>query len=548
MTRFFSRFFLLLISMGTITLSAQPFTRGDSLRGMLSPERSCFDVTWYDLEIKVDPVKQAIGGRNVIYFTAVTGFERMQLDLFQEMHIDRIEMEGSECRYSREYNAVFVDMPRYIREGEKASLTVTYSGTPHVAIRAPWDGGFVWTKDKNGKPWVGVACEGTGASLWWPCKDHLSDEPDSMRIATIVPDGLMSVSNGNLLGKTPAAQGWTLWDWRVTYPINTYNATVNIGDYVNIHDTYTNASGTHDLDYYVLSYNKAIAEKQFEQVKPMMECYEKHFGEYPFWRDGYALVETPYLGMEHQGAIAYGNHYKKGYDGMDMLGLGFDYIVIHETGHEWWGNSVSVDDHAELWLHESFCTYAEAVYVECLWDRATADKYMLTHRMNIANVDPIIGPRDVNYEDHGSSDMYYKGAWMLHSLRNMLDTDEQWWDALYAFATEHRLTVNNTQDVIDWWSRKTGRDLGPFFREFLYHKEPPLLEYKVSGSDTKVKFTYRWVAAEEGFDMPIMVQKGKDFFERLYPTAEWQKTTLKCEPKTFAIDKNNFYHATRLVK
>jgi aminopeptidase N len=530
---------------GSATAQEYSFNRGDTLRGKLLPERTCFDVRWYDLEIKVDPAAQTISGRNVIRFTATTDFDKMQLDLFKEMHVDRIEMEGKECTYGREYNAVFVDLPRQVRANETAEITVFYGGAPHVAVRAPWDGGFVWSRDKAGKPWVGVACEGTGASLWWPCKDHLSDEPDSMRIATIVPDGLMSVSNGNLREKRLHSPGWTLWDWRVTYPINSYNVTVNIADYVQLHDTYTNASGTHDLDYYVLSANKALAEKQFQQVKPMMECYEQHFGEYPFWRDGYALVETPYLGMEHQGAIAYGNKYKKGYDGLDLMGLGFDYIIIHETGHEWWGNSVSTDDHAELWIHESFCTYAEAVYVECRWDEATAENYMMGHRMNIANIDPIVGPRDVNFEDHASSDMYYKGAWMLHSLRHMLDTDEQWFGALHDFATEFRMKVTNTNEVINWWSAKTGRDLGPFFRQFLYHKNPPRLEYKVKGKGKKVKFSYRWVADEEGFDMPIRVLLDDERSERLYPTAEWQKATLVVEPGKFAVDNRHFYHLSK---
>ena len=364
-----------------LSLVAQPFTSADSLRGSLRPERTCFDVHFYNLELKVDPETKSIAGFNEIHFKAVNDFDRMQIDLFAEMEIDRILLDETELEFERKHNAVFIDFPEQIPGGTLEFITVEYHGTPRVAKMPPWDGGFVWKKDKNDKPWVGVACEGIGASLWWPLKDHLSDEPDSMAFTTIVPSDLVSVSNGHLVKQEEREEGWTAWTWRVSYPINSYNVTVNIADYAHIEDTYTNASGEHELDYYVLSYNEEKATEHFKQVGPMLKIFEDAFGEYPFWKDGYALVETSYWGMEHQGAVAYGNKYKNN-------SHGWDYIIIHESGHEWWGNSVSCPDHAELWIHESFCTYSEAVYMERRFNYEKAVDYLRGHRMKIANLSP----------------------------------------------------------------------------------------------------------------------------------------------------------------
>ncbi|MEM7040394.1 MAG: M1 family metallopeptidase, partial [Bacteroidota bacterium] len=350
--------FFLLGCVGQTVFSQVQFSRKDSLRGALRAERTCYDVHYYDLTVKVDPETQRIKGQNDIHFHAIADFETLQVDLFENMLIDEITYEGKKLEYRREFNAVFIDFPEPVRARKMGVLSIAFGGTPTVAARAPWDGGFVWKKDKNGKHWVGVACEGTGASLWWPNKDHLSDEPDSMAIHLIAPLGYKAISNGQLRSVKDLDVKWTQWNWFVSYPINNYNVTVNIADYAHIKDTYKNASGTHNLDYYVLSYNEEKARKHFEQVKPMLRVFEDFFGEYPFWRDGYALVETPYLGMEHQGAIAYGNHYLPGYNGHDPLDLKWDYIIIHESGHEWWGNSVSCRDHAELWIRESFCTYS----------------------------------------------------------------------------------------------------------------------------------------------------------------------------------------------
>jgi aminopeptidase N len=527
---------------------AGTFTHADSLRGSLRPERTCYDVTFYDLKLRVDPAAQRIAGSNTIHFNALKDFSTLQIDLFENMLVDAIMYDGETLKYRRDANAIFVDFPQPVKAGHQGNIWVNYLGAPTVAARAPWDGGFVWKKDGNGKPWVGVACEGTGASLWWPNKDYLGDEPDSMRITITAPIGLKAVANGNQRSVRDLGPEWTQTEWFVTYPINNYNVTVNIADYVHLQDTFQNASGTHDLDYYVLRENEAKAKKQFEQVKPMMRVYERHFGEYPFWRDGYALVETPYLGMEHQGAIAYGNHYLPGYDGYDPLDLKFDYIVIHETGHEWWGNSVSCKDHAELWIHETFCTYGEAVYVEALWDKDMATRYMLHQRSNIANLTPIVGPLGVNFQDWAGSDMYYKGSWMLHTLRNQVKDDALWWKTLKEFAETFRLKNTDTQEVITWWNQKLGKDYTWLWREYLYHAKPPVLVYEAKPKGGKTQLKVKWEASEPNFalQVPVVLEDGS--WHMITPTVKQQKLVVPVAADKFQFDGTTWYGKIRNTK
>ncbi len=540
--------FLALMIVGTAWSQTGKFTHADSLRGSLRPERTCYDVTFYALSIKVDPAKREISGTNEIHFKAMADFSSLQIDLFENMGLDEVTFEGKTLKTRRDANAVFVEFPSPVKATTNGVLYVRFSGTPTAAKNAPWDGGFVWEKDSNGKDWVGVACEGTGASLWWPNKDYLGDEPDSMRIAIIAPKDLKAIANGNERGREEIDAEWTQTEWFVSYPINNYNVTVNIADYVQIHDTFQNASGTHDLDYYVLRENEAKAIKQFAQVKPMMRVYEKHFGEYPFWKDGYALVETHYLGMEHQGAIAYGNHYRPGYDGYDPLNLKFDYIVIHETGHEWWGNSVSCKDHAELWIHEGFCTYGEAVYVEALWDKATAVRYMLNQRPNITNLSPIVGPLGVNFQDWAGSDMYYKGAWMLHTLRNQVNDDKLWWEALHDFAVAFKIKNTDTQEVIAWWNNKLGKDYTWLFREYLYHAKAPVLVYEAKAKGKNTQLKVRWEASESDFKLqvPVVLANGDLFL--ISPTTKNQKITVPVAFADFKIDGTTWYGKSRNLK
>ena len=359
--RFFKTIFVLLIAVGCYAQQYPVFTHADSLRGELTPGRSCYDVYFYDLHLKIDTGTHSISGYNTIYFKVVKDFDIMQVDLFRNMDIDSIIFHRTHLsNYFRDSNTIIFNINNKCNgcvlhlvefEGAKDSIKIYYHGSPQIAKNPPWDGGFIWSKDSLGNPWIDVACEGTGASLWWPCKDHLSNKPDSMRMTFDVPEGLMCVSNGRLRAETKLNNGFTRFTWFVSKPIINYDVTLNIADYAHISDYYLNGKDTLTLDYYVLKYNEEKARKHFEQVKPMLACYEKFFGKYPFYTDGYKLVESTYWGMEHQSCVAYGNHYQNN-------NFGFDFIIIHESAHEWWGNSLSCSDAADMWLHEAFATYA----------------------------------------------------------------------------------------------------------------------------------------------------------------------------------------------
>lgn len=398
-----------------------PITRADTLRGALSPERTCYDVRWYHLDVTIDPSTKRIDGSTTIRFTGVQESQRLQVDLFANMDLKAITLDGgASLPFTREFGAVFVSLPRPLKPGETHDLIVEYGGEPRVAPRAPWDGGFIWTKDSSGNPWVAVTCQGTGASLWWPTKDHQADEPDSMLITVNVPPGLEDVSNGRLRSVTRLPGGWMRYEWAVTYPINNYDVTVNVGKFAHFADMYYGAD-TLTLDYCVLPEHLEAAQRQFQQVKPMLACFERDFGPYPFPRDGYKLVESPHLGMEHQTAVAYGNGFHNGYrrTSSSRYGLMFDFIIVHESAHEWWGNSVTSKDIADMWIHESFGAHAEALFVECSWGYNAMLDYVNSKKGQVGNRSPIIGMYGVN--NKGSGDMYPKGSLMLHTFRGVLD-------------------------------------------------------------------------------------------------------------------------------
>ncbi|TAF65712.1 MAG: M1 family peptidase [Cytophagales bacterium] len=516
-----------------LKLKAQ-YTRQDSLRGSLSPARSCYDVFYYDLNVRVVPEKKFIKGHNDIYFTATTDFSTLQIDLFEAMKINTItDAKGNPLVFKREGNATFITFATPITKGTQTWIRVSYEGEPRVAINAPWDGGFSWAEDAKKRTWIGVSCEGLGASVWYPNKDHLSEEPDSMRIACEVPKALTCVINGNLYSTTPLTDDYVRYDWRVSYPINNYNVSLNIGYYAHFSDTYQSPQdgSTLALDYYVLDYNLEKAKTHFQQVKPMLECYEKFFGKYPFWRDGFALIETPYLGMEHQSGIAYGNNYLKGYRNYDLTGTGigllFDYLIIHETGHEYWGNNVGCYDHAELWIHESFCTYSEALYIECLYGKEKADAYIKGYQSIIENDKPIIGDLGVNGE--GSGDMYSKGANVLHTLRHYIDNDPIWFDILKGLQKDFALQMIDTKTVINYINQKTGKDFNSFFQQYLYETQPPVLEYSIKKKGEKYLFTYSWNVAVKDFAMPLIVKVGNQVM-RLEASATQKTISLSAEP------------------
>ena len=526
----------LILFSSQFTFAQETTTRKDSLQGGLRPERTCFDVLHYDLNIKVNLEEKSIVGFNNITFKIVSNTSKIQLDLFENMQVDSIVFNTKKLNFKREFGAVFIDFPENLPSNSEQSVRFYYSGKPIIAKRAPWDGGFVYTKDGNGKTWVGIACQGTGASLWYPVKDSQSDEPDfGATIKVAVPNGLMDVSNGRLTGSEDLKNGYTRWDWEVKNPINTYSINVSIGDYVHIHENYKGL----DLDYYVLHENEAKARVHFEEVKPMMDCFQSKFGSYPFAEDGYKLVETPYLGMEHQSAVAYGNHYVKGYLGNDLSGTGigllFDYIIIHESGHEWFGNSVTSNDIADMWIHEGFTTYTECVYVECQYGYEKGQQYVNGSKKGVDNDKPIIGQYGVNKE--GSGDMYAKGALLLNTLRHIVSNDEKWWKMLLKYSETFRQKIIDTETVVNFFNAETGMNLTSFFDQYLRQAAIPKLELRIS----KGKLQSRWKVVENKFFMPVDIKiNGKK--TRIYPVAAWTKSKFKVKSlKDVEVLTNDFY-------
>jgi aminopeptidase N len=530
----------ILLLLGFQTLLAQNFTRKDSLQGGLRPERTSYDVMRYDLNIKIDPKSKSIVGYNDITFKVVENTSRIQIDLFENMTIDSIVYKQNRLTYARDFNAVFVDFPSVLSTDlPEQSIQFYYSGKPIIARRAPWDGGFVFSKDSNGKDWIGVAVQGTGASLWYPVKDSQTDEPDrGASIKVAVPNGLMNVSNGRFLGSEDLKNSYTRWDWEVKSPINTYDITVNIADYVHLHDNHNGL----DLDYYVLRENETKAKKHFEEVKPMMDCFQSKFGEYPFKEDGYKLVETSYLGMEHQSAVSYGNKYYKGYLGMDLsgtgIGLTFDYITIHESGHEWFGNSVTSNDIADMWIHEGFTQYTEIVFVECTLGYEKAMQYANGLQNNVQNDKPIIGHYGVNCE--GSGDMYPKGALLLNTLRHVINDDTKWWKLILDYSNTFKHKIIDTKTVIDFFCKESNMDLAPIFNHYLNKTTIPKLELKTR----KGKLEAKWSNADKDFNMPVDIIL-TDKTIRIYPKNDWTATKIKADnTNQVQVLSNKFYILT----
>ncbi len=528
-------FLVILTLLGIQQMNAQ-FTRRDSLQGGLRAERTAYDVKRYDLNITINPEQRSIKGFNEISFEILAPIQKIQLDLFENMKADSIIWNSKKLKFTRDNDAVFIDFPEKLLSKSNHKLKFYYSGNPLIAKNAPWDGGFVFKKDSNGKDFIGVAVQGTGASLWYPVKDSQSDEPDNgASIKVAVPNGLMNVSNGRFLGSQDLKNGYTRWDWEVKNPINNYTITVNIADYVHIQDKMPDL----DLDYYVLRENEAKAREHFMEVKPMMECFQSKFGRYPFWEDGYKLVETPYLGMEHQSAVAYGNKYKKGYMGMDLSGTGvgmfFDFITIHETGHEWFGNSITSTDIADMWIHEGFTTYSETVFIECIKGYNDAMKYVNGQARNVRNDKPIIGQYGVNNE--GSGDMYYKGSLLLNTLRHVIGDDEKWWKILYNYSETFKKKIITSDTVIDYFNKASGMDLSTIFHQYLYTNQVPVFLYKIKGD----YLYYSWNNTTDDFNMPLDIGF-EDTKIRLQPTIKEQKIKLKkLSKKSFQIYDNQFF-------
>lgn len=487
------------------------FTRADSLRGSLTPLRTAYDIQYYHLDVTVDIEKRFISGSNLFRFRATEDFDRLQFDLFDNLEVKKVVYKDQELPFTREFNAVFVDFPSQIKKGTIDSFTVYYSGNPIIAKRAPWDGGFVFTKDSQGKDWVSTANQGLGASSWWPNKDHQADEVDSMLISISVPKDLVNVSNGRLRGKTDLKNGYMRYDWFVSNPINNYSISLNIGDYVHFKDTFDGEEGKLDLNYWVLRENLEKAKEHFpKNVDPMLEAFEYWFGPYPFYEDGYKLIDAPYLGMEHQSAVTYGNKYANGYLGRDMSGTGWglkwDFIIIHESGHEWFGNNITAKDLGDMWIHEAFTNYSESLYIDYVFGKQAGQEYVHGNRRGIQNDRPIQGPYGVNKS--GSGDMYVKGGVFLNMLRTMIDDDDKWRGILRGLNKDFYHKTIDYQDLVDYISEKSGIDMDPIFAQYIQHTGIPTLEFQWDDG----KLYARWIAEVDDFAMPVKIRvKGGDY-------------------------------------
>jgi len=492
------------------------FTRADTLRGSYGPYRANNDLLAYDLDIKVDVEEKFIAGSNRITFRMLEDGARIQLDLFENMSIDSILHGETLLAYTREYNAVFVDFPSELKTGETLAIDFHYSGHPREAGRF---GGMAFRTDPMGNPWVYTSCQNIGASLWWPNKDQQPDEPERMSLSVTVPSELVNVSNGRFQGAEDLGDGTTKYRWEIHYPINNYSVSVNIGNYTHFADTL----GILTLDYFVLPHNLDAARRQFAQVRPMLECFNHRFGQYPFPKDGYKLIEVPYAGMEHQSAITYGNQFTNGYLGRDWTGVGisprFDFIIIHESAHEWFGNSVTANDVSDAWIHEGFGTWMEGVYVECLWGYDDAITYLNGYQARVRNQEPIIGPTGVNHWP--TQDQYFKGALFLNTLRHVVDDEDAWWAVVKELAEHFQYRNIWTTDVISFFNTRLQRDLRPIFQQYLYFWELPVLELEFEGDAVR----YRWKADVEDFDMPVKV-RASDRVLTLRPTTQWQSEPL----------------------
>jgi aminopeptidase N len=460
----------------------------------------------------------------------------MQIDLQQPMQMISIEWNRQALPFRRDGNAWFADFPETLKPGTYHQVQVRFEGKPQVAVRPPWDGGWIFSKDRMGRPWMSVACQGLGASVWFPCKDHQSDEPDSARFSITVPDTLAAVSNGRLRSVEKKDNGTSTWTWAVTNPINNYNIIPYIGKYVHWEETYAGEAGNLDCSYWVIDYNLEKAKAQFTQVRPMLQCFEHWFGPYPFYADGYKLVESPHLGMEHQSAVAYGNGFVNGYRGNDLSrsgwGLKWDFIIIHESGHEWFGNNITSEDLADMWIHESFTNYSETIYTECQSGREAGSAYVQGTRTLIENESPIVGRYGVNEE--GSGDMYYKGGNMVHYMRQLIGNDSVFRAAMRDMNTTFRHQTVTYADVLQCWNRNTGKDFTRLFDQYLKDIRIPILQWQVKGG----KLRYRWSNCIPGYDVPVRVMVDTNTLW-LSPKTGWQSLNIQHLPRMSEIEK---YH------
>jgi aminopeptidase N len=511
----------------------RPPTRADILRGEYGRYRANNDLLSYLLDVRVDPDKKWIGGVNTIRFRMLEDDTRIQLDLYANLTAEKILLGATPLKFQRELNTVWVDFPETLRAGRTYAIDFHYSGMPREQGRF---GGMAFATDPAGRPWITTACEGQGASIWWPNKDQWRDEVERMDLRVAIPNNLVDVSNGRFAGKTDLGDGYTRWDWQIQYPINSYNVSLNIGAYEHFGDRL----GDLPLDFYVLPGSLEKAKRQFTQVRPMLEAFQKYFGEYPFAKDGYKLIEVPYSGMEHQTAVTYGNRFANGYLERDWTGVGvslkFDFIIVHESGHEWFGNAVSAADVSDMWIHEGWTTYLEGLYVEHVFGYDDALKYVNGYKSKVRNREPIVTQRGIHRSPPG--DQYFKGALMLHTLRSVVNDDARWWKLVRD--TYQRFKYRNimTEDLVQFFNAQLGRNLTPIFDQYLRRADIPTLELAFDEAASTV--AYRWKADERDFNMPIRVG-ARASWQTIEPTTDWKTMKTPIRKDDFEVATDLYY-------
>jgi aminopeptidase N len=527
-------------------------TRDEILRGFYGPYRANNDLLYYHLDLRVDPDQKFISGKNTIRFKMLKDGTRIQIDLKESLAVDKILLGATPLKYSRDTGAVFIDFPQTLHTGQTYSIDFFYSGHPVETGRF---GGMTFKQDPSGHTWINTACEGTGSSMWWPSKDQWQDEVENMDLSVAIPNALVDVSNGKFTGKTDLGDGYTRWDWHISYPINSYDVSLNIGNYVHFADQL----GALPLDFYALPEDLDKAKVQFAQAKGMIEAYQHYFGDYPFAKDGYKLVEAPYSGMEHQTAVTYGNHFENGYLGKDWTGVGisprFDFIIIHESGHEWFGNAITAADPADMWIHEGWTTYLESLYVEYRWGKADAIKYLSGYNAKIHNQRPIVAERGVN--GHVTEDQYFKGALMLNTLRSVVNDDPKWFALLHDLFQHFKYQTILTEDMTAYISQRLATlgkpasetsDLTPIFNQYLRHTAIPRLELLFTDATTEGTPSstathtvyYKWSTDEAAFAMPVRIGT-PNHWQTIHPTTHWQSMETALSKDDFQIPTDLYY-------
>ncbi len=521
--------FLIALNLSTLFAYAQQkvFTKEDTLRGSITPERIWWDLTYYHLNVKISPQSKSLTGNVTINYTVLSPHQIIQVDLQPPLVVNKVIQDGQELTFKKEgSNAYMILLRKDQQVKSKESIVVFYSGQPIVATNPPWQGGVQWEKDMDGNDFIATSCQGLGSSAWWPCKDHMYDEPDSMLISVTVPEKLMDVSNGRLRKVTVNKDSTKTFDWFVGNPINNYGVNMNVANYVHFADTIKGEGGVLDLNYYVLPYNLEKAKEQFTQTKKMVRAFEYWFGPYLFYKDGFKLVEVPYLGMEHQSSVTYGNGFKNGYRGSDLSGTGWglkwDYIIVHESGHEWFANNITYKDAADMWIHESFTDYSETLFTEYYYGLDAATEYTNGLRKNIRNDVPIIGTYNVNKE--GSGDMYFKGSNMIHTIRHSINNDRLFREILRGLNKEFYHQTVTTQQIENYISAKAKFDYSKVFDQYLRTIQIPRFEYYFDGN----KVFYRWTNCVKGFNLPLSIQSLK---LKIMPTTEWENRKITAADK-----------------